>query len=365
MPSSPPSDRETEHDAALPHALQEWIRSVVGGDIASMERRSGGMSRQSWVLTNQQPPARFAQVFCRRTRPSSPLASTTYDLAHEAVAYQSLAGTGLPMPELYGQSPDGSALLLEYIDAEADFNTVAGTDRGEAVAGHFMSVLAQLHQLHPGQLDLPAQARVESVAEGVRREIDVWDGVRVEHCRRLNPAVSYIATWLRANIPTVEAAPVLVHGDAGPGNFLFTANRVVAVVDWELWHLGDPMEDLAWLSIRGMLQPFGHLHRRIAEYQAAGGATMAPERADYYRILCAWRNCVALGAQLDAGLPDTDLASCLAYDNAFCRLALAGIGHACGYPPAHDAAPARRTPARGNSADDHPHDHPCRPAQPA
>jgi hypothetical protein len=60
---------------------------------------------------------------------------------------------------------------------------------------------------------------------------------------------------------------------------------VVAVVDWELAHLGDPMDDIAWLSLRAVQEPFTTLSDRVAEYEALSGHTVDQGRVAYYRVM--------------------------------------------------------------------------------
>jgi hypothetical protein len=91
--------------------------------------------------------------------------------------------------------------------------------------------------------------------------------------------------WLRANVPAYDGPPVLVQGDTGPGNFMFDGDRVAAIVDWELAHPGDPMDDLAWVSLRSVQEPFPDLEERFAEYERASGNRIDTARIRYYRVL--------------------------------------------------------------------------------
>jgi hypothetical protein len=77
---------------------------------------------------------------------------------------------------------------------------------------------------------------------------------------------------------------VLVQGDTGPGNFLYQQGRVTAVVDWELCHFGDPMDDIAWLSLRAVQDTFTHLPDRLREYETLSGHGVDQNRVDYYRL---------------------------------------------------------------------------------
>ena len=86
-----------------------------------------------------------------------------------------------------------------------------------------------------------------------------------------DPALAFALRWLRRNVPAYDGPPVLVQGDTGPGNFMYADGRVIAVVDWELAHLGDPMDDIAWLSLRATQEPFTDFPARLREYEELSG----------------------------------------------------------------------------------------------
>jgi Phosphotransferase enzyme family len=75
-----------------------------------------------------------------------------------------------------------------------------------------------------------------------------------------------------------------VQGDTGPGNFVYENGRVTAVLDWELCHWGDPMDDIAWLSLRTVQDTFTHLPDRLAEYAELSGNPIDLHRVWYYRL---------------------------------------------------------------------------------
>jgi hypothetical protein len=76
----------------------------------------------------------------------------------------------------------------------------------------------------------------------------------------------------------------VVQGDTGPGNFMYEDGKVTAVVDWELSHFGDPMDDIAWLSLRTVQDTFTHLPDRLREYEALSGHRIDVDRVWYYRV---------------------------------------------------------------------------------
>ena len=64
----------------------------------------------------------------------------------------------------------------------------------------------------------------------------------------------------------MPARPCFLQGDTGPGNFMFEGDRVTHLVDWEIAHFGDPMEELAAICVRDMVTPFAHLPSLFARY---------------------------------------------------------------------------------------------------
>jgi aminoglycoside phosphotransferase (APT) family kinase protein len=98
-------------------------------------------------------------------------------------------------------------------------------------------------------------------------------------------ATSRVAGLAAAERSGQEGPVVLVQGDSGPGNFMYAGGRVVAVVDWELAHLGDPMDDIAWLTLRATQEPFPDLPARVGEYEALSGHAIDEPRVRYYQVM--------------------------------------------------------------------------------
>jgi prepilin-type processing-associated H-X9-DG protein len=96
--------------------------------------------------------------------------------------------------------------------------------------------------------------------------------------------VTVTLDWLKANIPDADGPVVLVQGDTGPGNFLYADGRVTGIIDWELAHLGDPMDDIAWLSWRATQHDFPDFPERLREYERLSGITVDDDRVRYYRL---------------------------------------------------------------------------------
>ena len=188
-------------------------------------------------------------------------------------------------PRVLGVHPVHQAMVSERVVGENWFSRIADPAEQEETARDFMVKLAALHALDPAALDLPAFPPVQTVADAVHAELDEWERVLAERGGTVDPALAYSLRWLRRNVPDYAGRPVLVQGDTGPGNFMYTGGRVTAVVDWELAHVGDPMDDIAWLSLRATQEPFTDFPTRLREYEALSGNVIDEARVHYYRVM--------------------------------------------------------------------------------
>ncbi|HXZ85148.1 MAG TPA: phosphotransferase, partial [Myxococcota bacterium] len=115
-------------------------------------------------------------------------------------------------------------------------------------------------------------------------DLRVWESTYLRAVREPVPLLSFTCDWLRRNAPRQAPEPVLVQGDTGPGNFIYAGSRVRAVTDWELAHLGDPMEDLALIRSRDLYYRFGDLRARFARYARLSGRPLDLARVRYYTV---------------------------------------------------------------------------------
>ena len=100
----------------------------------------------------------------------------------------------------------------------------------------------------------------------------------------VDPLTTYGLDWLRRFAPKEVARVSLVQGDTGPVNFMFQGDRVSAVIDWELGHWGDPMEDLGNIVVREMFNPCGGLEGLFRLYEQESGIPYSRFAAQYYAV---------------------------------------------------------------------------------
>jgi aminoglycoside phosphotransferase (APT) family kinase protein len=271
---------ESHMTVPLDPGIQDWIAQAVGGEIRRLERMPGGNRRQAWIVDidkNGIPNRLFLRLDA-----SEPILGDPYTLKREAAIYQGLAGADVRIPQLVAVHPGSKAMLVQFMPGSNVFHNIADAVEKAAVARDFMEELARLHRLNPSSFQL-GLGTLRCIKEHVEDELAVWDTM-YRSSGRADPLLECALKWLKENVPDVPRPGVIVHGDAGPGNFLHQGGKIAALLDWELTHLGDPMEDLAWLSMRSVLEPFPDFDTRLREYEAAAGAAVDRERILYHRV---------------------------------------------------------------------------------
>lgn len=262
--------------------LLAWVARIAGGPITSLDEIAGGNRCLSWAV------GVGTQKLYLRYQPPRPPSAEPYTVWREATIYRALLGSDVPAPRLIAVHDTHQAILTELVRGRADYRRIRNEAERTQVAQEFVAALASLHRLDIDGRDVPGLSPGASIADCVRREIEIWRAMYRES-QRADPLIDIAFDWIDANLPQAEGRPVLVHGDAGPGNFLFEHGHLTALLDWELSHAGDPMEDLAWFSMRNVMEPVPDFARRIAEYSEHSGAPADLARIRYHRVLVSLR----------------------------------------------------------------------------
>jgi aminoglycoside phosphotransferase (APT) family kinase protein len=271
--------------AGLPDDLVSWMEEVGGGRVVMADRMPGGARKEAWFIDLEMADATIASCFLRYDRSDPARTKDPWTLHREATVYLALQHGPVPVPRVLGVHPEHQAMLSERVEGGNWFSRITDPAEQEATAQDFMTKLAALHSLDAATLDLPAFPTVTTVAGAVVAELDEWERLLAARGGTPDPALVFSLRWLRDHIPRYDGPPVLVQGDTGPGTFMYAGGRVTAVVDWELAHLGDPMDDIAWLALRATQEPFTDFPTRLREYEALSGNVIDEDRVRYYQVM--------------------------------------------------------------------------------
>ena len=109
-----------------------------------------------------------------------------------------------------------------------------------------------------------------------------------------HPGITYLVRWLRKNCPEASRVSV-IHGDFRLGNFMWNDDGIVAMLDWEQCHVGDPVEEIAFMywplwSLGAMIP----IREFVERYQRASGITVDDRALAFYRVFIELKMCVVL-----------------------------------------------------------------------
>lgn len=278
-------------------ALTGFMARVAGpGALTGLARLSGGANMESWAFDWA------GRSYVLRRAPSADyMAGRPYGHADEAALVMAAHAAGVKAPEVVGVLADGDGIGTGYVMRRV----IAEVNPAKILAGPAPSLLAdlgrELAHIHAVPREtipaaIPLMDTAAALAELKARFLS-YGGDR--------PAIALAIKWCEDHLPE-PAAPVLVHGDYRMGNVMADANGLAVVLDWELAHLGDAHEDLAFGCMTvwrfGQLDKpafgVGGLADYFAAYEAAGGAKVDPTRFRFwlvYRTLWWALGCLQMG----------------------------------------------------------------------
>jgi aminoglycoside phosphotransferase (APT) family kinase protein len=281
--------------------LLTYLRQQVGGDveIGALKRFTVGFSWVTFGFTAQWSEGGVAveREFILRVGPPNGIFAP-YKASPEFLTLQSLAGSGVPAPSAYWRCDDSDALgapffICEFVEGEAPIPWTA--DGGPAfdeaarlnLGDQFVAALAALHKLEWREKPVAAIEGARTTDETAAAQIEFWaERMRAWSARR-HPILEWALIWFRAHMPKARRISI-VHGDYRIGNFLERGGRIAAILDWELVHLGDPIEDVGWICLhawRGRSPYMCHLLTRQElgeKYAALTGAPIDPAAWRYW-----------------------------------------------------------------------------------
>jgi aminoglycoside phosphotransferase (APT) family kinase protein len=290
----------------LPPSLVAWIQAIAGGPVAAVQRRHAGGSREGWWVDVRRPMG-MAELFLRRDAGNGPLSGTRYSLEREARTLEALRGTELLVPRVLGINEREHCYLMQRMQGESDFRHIAASPAWEAISRQYVEQLWRLHSLDPATLALPDHPIPLRAEDHALFEVASWSAIYDRQVSVREPLADFGFAWLRHHAPKRVQKTVLVHGDAGPANFLFERDRVTALIDWELSHVGDPMEDIGGICVRGTWTPFGNLATYLREYEAESGLEIQRPSVLYYMLVQFMRAVVGELVALEGFDPTTDV----------------------------------------------------------
>lgn len=257
--------------------------------VTQLKALAGGNARRAWSFeltwTDGDGLHRSGCVLLARVEPGQLEAS----VRREFETLAAVTAAGLPAPRPLWLDEGGDLLGMQgfvMTRGEGRSGTAELLKPGSAITRPLVQQLvrlaARLHQLDWRKLH-PGVACGRTLPDSPRDELLNWQ--EQFHRNRMEPlpALASVFGWLHRHLPVGPL--VLVHGDFRVGNFLHDGRQVTMLLDWEMAHLGHPLEDIAW-AYRAVWspQPFLPLQECVALYEEASGQRLDPAHLAWWRI---------------------------------------------------------------------------------
>lgn len=256
--------------------------------VEGLVQLSGGVSRETWSFDAVERSGDRHQLILQRLRDTIG-ADNRSAFESEFEVLGAAKAVGVPVAQVVTCSADPGTLGLpflvtERIAGEALPQKIFRDDQFDGVrdqlAEDYGVAVAKIQQIPLRQVP---SVKLEDPLENYRRGLD--------QCGEAHPALELGLRWLEENRPPTTETPVVVHGDFRNSNGIIGDEGLKAVIDWELVHLGDPLEDIGWFCLRawryGRQQPaggFGTYDQFIGAYERAGGREVNREAFRWWQI---------------------------------------------------------------------------------
>lgn len=283
---------DADFKAKLNAVLAVRLPSCEG--LVSVERLSGGASQETYRIVARTDGGERPLAL---RRSAGGLRAEGPDIHYpglptEAQLMRAARAAGVPAPEVLHVLEEadglGEGFLMEWLDGETlGARIVRLPELAELrpkLAFECGRIAARIHAIDLEAAGLRQALAVTKPAEFIER---TWE--RYRQFPTPQPMIDYAGRWLLDHLPEAHELK-LVHNDFRNGNLMVNADGIVAVLDWETAHIGDPMRDLGWICTNSWrfgrtelpVGGFGHYEELFAGYESESGIRVDPERVRFW-----------------------------------------------------------------------------------
>lgn len=288
--------------------LADWFGRRLGVgrvELSEFRRHAEGFSWQTYTMLAGWADAAGSphqRGFAVRVEPTDGLLAP-YDIDGQFTLHAAVAGRpGIPMPALFWLERDPAVLGMPFyvmervlgkvpVQWQAKDPAMFPTQEARHQIGlEFVDVLAAIHAVELEGDWLQHFSMIREPAAAAAAQVEHWAAYYEESALVPIPTLDYAVSWLRRNLAHSPRI-TLVHGDYRIGNFMIRDGQIVAIFDWELAHVGDPIEDIAYSGLplfRGRNPMLSHLllpQEYFARYQERTGLAVDPDVFHFWTVL--------------------------------------------------------------------------------
>ena len=288
---------------ATPEEVTVALERQLGMTVLEVRRQVRW--RPTWFVTGERDGAPF-DVVVRGDR----VDALGFPLRHEYEFHTLLEAHGIPVPHLYGWCDELNAVLMEFVPGRPDFADVESVDR-DRIVDEYLQAMAAVHAL-PIEPFLDAGITRGSNGSGMvsmQIQEQQWRAAK----RWPDPFMEFCLAWMHRYEPDSRGRETPILCDTG--QFHHDGRHLVAVLDLEGGHIGDPMMDLAVWRMRDTLIPFGDMGKLYARYEELSGREIDLEAVKRFTFASTIGNELMFGAAVHDPLDDTDLMTYMQWDS--------------------------------------------------
>jgi aminoglycoside phosphotransferase (APT) family kinase protein len=275
-------------------------RQVQQVRIEGLRLLTGGASRQTWsfdaIVEYADGQVATLPLVLRGDPREGPQGLMDRSLEYRVIEAAYAEGVLAPKPYFLGDDSLGVPFfIMERIEGETIprrlFREPGYSQARQVMAKQLGARLAHIHHVPIEKHRLEGLSAPQTGNSPAEEEINRYEQMYHTMAREPHPTFELAFRWLRQHLPQKQER-VLVHGDYRMGNIIFGPEGIRAILDWELAHIGDPMEDLGWICVRSWR--FGNDHLPIGgvgtreefqcAYEEAGGYAVDPRRVHFWEI---------------------------------------------------------------------------------
>ena len=289
------ADGATGLESRLAAYLAEKLPDASDVRVDGLERIFGGASRETYrfvLRTHRDGEDESRRLILRRDPPGSLIET---DRAVEYAAYRAFYGTAVPVPEALWLEEDGKRLEYPFFIMEElaglQSSAQAAAQHAAKLAPQKWSILGEISKADPAALGLDNVMAAVAAEECWQRELSYWENEIDRHELCPQPIARAAIRWLRRHPPPPAQRVSVVHADYRTGNYLFDEEGTIrGILDWEMAHLGDPLEDLAWglnpvwQSADGRVGAIATREEAISIWEEASGLRADPEALHWWEL---------------------------------------------------------------------------------
>jgi aminoglycoside phosphotransferase (APT) family kinase protein len=266
-----------------------WLERQVGGRVITIERQPRW--RPVW-FADVERDGETLQLCVRGDRTDADIGFT---LEHEMRFQQLLEEHEIPVAHVYGWIDTPRAYVMDRVARRPDFEGTSDEDR-RAAMDDYMSILARLHALDPEPFGAAGILRAPESARAGLVGMEAYEAGYRRSKKRPDPFLEFCLGWLARNPPDTKGREAAVVWDSG--QFHQLGGRIVAVLDLEIGHVGDPMMDLAGFRMRDTILGYGDFGELYDRYAAFTGEPVDLEAIQRHHFAFTLTNQLAFHAAL-------------------------------------------------------------------